>query len=175
MLDGVQRVGQAVRMRMWHGVVIVGALVLGACSDDGMPSVLQELDTSLGDVPVHVTYDNASRVCSSVSNGTPVCQSIDIQQDMGIQQAELDQDTTGVYVLRLLVRSEATLDGMPAEVMRMSAGLDTDLVMALYDSAPACFHQTDPDGQTRIVTVAASQIDTSSGVTAAAAVTENAC
>jgi hypothetical protein len=160
---------------MWHGVVIVGVLVLGACSSSGSPEVLQELSTFLGDAPVHVTYDNASRVCSTVRNGTPVCQTIDLQQGTGIQQARLDQDKSGVYVLRLLLQSEATLDGMPSEVMRMSVGLDTDLVVALYDSAPACFHQTDPDGQTRIVTVEASQVDNGSGVTAAAAVTENAC
>ncbi len=124
--------------------------------------------------PVHVSYDNASRVCSTVGNGTAVCQSIDLHPIQGIQRAQLDPVDGPPYVLRLLVQSGATLDGMPTDVMRMSVGLDTDLVVALYDTAPACFRQTDPDGQTHTVTVAASQVDTGTGVTAVAS-TESTC
>jgi hypothetical protein len=174
MLDGVQRVGQAGGMRVWGGLFLAGVLVLGACSSDDGPAVLQELDATVGGVPVHVTYDDAARVCSAAANDSPVCQSVDRSPAVGIQRAQLDATSHGKYVLRMLVSPGVTFDGLPTEVMRMGVAMNSELVLAVLDSAPACFRQSDPDGQTHDVTVNATQVDTGSGVTAVAS-TESAC
>ena len=146
-----------------------GALtLLAGCGSDGSPQVLQESVTRLGDFDVKVTLDSALRVCTNFPSGSLGCLGAQTAPGSGIQTAMLDAVPEGSYVLRLLVEPGARLDDLPADQTRLPVAMNTELVMALYETAPACFHWISTDGESHTVTVTATAVDTGSGVTAAA-------
>ena len=142
-------------------------MLLSACGSDGSPQVLQTSVTRLGDFDVTVTLDTALGVCTKFASGSPLCLSAQTTPGPGIQTAMLDPVPGGPYVLRLLVEHGARFDDLPAEQTRQPVAMNTELVMALYETAPACFHMTTADGEPHTVSVTATAVDTGSGITAA--------
>lgn len=142
--------------------------LLSACGSNGTPQVLQESDAALGSLRVRVTLDSARRICTTTPNGRTDCLSAQSTPADGIQTAQLDALPGGPYLLRLLVSPGTQFTGLPIDQARMTVAMKTELVMAFYKAAPACFHMTDAQGRTHTVSVMATAVDSGPGVTAAA-------
>jgi hypothetical protein len=157
------------RWSLFFVVPAVCALgALSACGSDGSPQVLQESITQVGELNVRVTLDDSLGVCTTFPSSSPDCLSAQTTPGSGIQSARLDAVPGGPYVLRLLVEPGAQFDDLPADQARMPVAMKTELVMALYDEAPACFRMTGADGEAHTVTVTATAVDGGTGITTAA-------
>lgn len=126
----------------------------------------QVLLGTLGSLDVTVTLDDSNHLCTTIPNVPAYCLSVPKTPEKGIQSARLDAAPGGSYVLRLFVEPGTEFDDLPLPwTVRLAK--NTELVTALYETAPACFHMTTADGEPHTMTVPGTVVDVDTEFTAA--------
>ena len=150
------------------GALALLALATSCTADPPEPAMTPVADVEVGDVSVHIALDAAGRVCSSVGDGSPVCQGTSGPLDVGIQEAQLSREAGAPLLMRVVVDPATTLTGLPEQSIRVNIDAERDLVLAPA-AGDVCITYLRPDGVAGTASLHQPEIDDGSGdITAAA-------